>query len=71
MRLVYGLSSNLSGTLRYLSSPYLVYDFYYDLWPHKLRYLWKVEELHNKYGPIVRINAIHLHIPDPEYLDDI
>jgi cytochrome P450 len=47
------------------------YEFYYDLFPHKLRYLWKIEELHNKYGPIVRINPIHIHIRDPEYLDEI
>ncbi|KAE8143664.1 benzoate 4-monooxygenase cytochrome P450 [Aspergillus pseudotamarii] len=47
------------------------YEFYYDLFPHKLRYLWKVEELHKKYGPIVRINPIHLHINDPNYLDEI
>jgi cytochrome P450 len=47
------------------------YEFYYDLFPHKLCYLWKVEEMHKKYGPIVRINPIHLHINDPNYLDEI
>lgn len=47
------------------------YEFYYDLFPHKLRFLWKIEDLHNKYGPIVRINPLHIHIRDPEYLDDI
>lgn len=47
------------------------YEFYYDLFPHKLRYLWKIEELHKRYGPIVRINPIHLHINDPDYLDEI
>lgn len=47
------------------------YEFYYDLFPHKLRYLWKVEEMHKKYGPIVRINPIHLHINDPNYLEEI
>lgn len=47
------------------------YEFYYDLFPHKLRYLWQIEKLHEKYGPIVRINPIHLHIKDPNYLDEI
>ncbi|KOC07349.1 benzoate 4-monooxygenase cytochrome P450 [Aspergillus flavus AF70] len=47
------------------------YEFYYDLFPHKLLYLWKIEEMHKKYGPIVRINPIHLHINDPNYLDEI
>ncbi|KAJ5462572.1 benzoate 4-monooxygenase cytochrome P450 [Penicillium sp. IBT 31633x] len=47
------------------------YEFYYDLFPHKLQYLWKIDELHERYGPIVRINPIHLHINDPEYLDEI
>lgn len=26
------------------------YEAYYDLWPHQHRYLWKIEELHKKYG---------------------
>lgn len=47
------------------------YEFYYDLWPHKAQYLWKIKELHEKYGPIVRINPIHIHINDPAYLDEI
>ncbi|KAG6366820.1 hypothetical protein INS49_001001 [Diaporthe citri] len=47
------------------------YEAYYDLWPHQHRYLWKIKELHEKYGPIVRINPIHIHIHDPDYFDDI
>ncbi|KAI1811940.1 benzoate 4-monooxygenase cytochrome P450 [Poronia punctata] len=47
------------------------YEFYYDLWPHKFQYMWKIKKLHEQYGPIVRINPYHLHIYDPEYLDDI
>lgn len=47
------------------------YEFYYDLWPNNARYLWKIKELHEVYGPIVRINPIHIHINDPDYLEDI
>ncbi|KAJ4296097.1 hypothetical protein N0V88_004799 [Collariella sp. IMI 366227] len=54
-----------------LAGATFLYEFYYDLFPHKLRYLWKIEQLHRQYGPIVRINPIHLHIHDPDYLDEI
>ncbi|KAK2036141.1 benzoate 4-monooxygenase cytochrome P450 [Colletotrichum somersetense] len=47
------------------------YEFYHDLWPHRCRYMWKIKELHDEYGPIVRINPIHIHIYDPDYLDEI
>lgn len=40
------------------------YEFYYDLWPHSFVYMWKIRELHEKYGPIVRINPLHIHIMD-------
>lgn len=26
------------------------YEFYYDVWPTRYRYMWKIEELHRKYG---------------------
>jgi hypothetical protein len=26
------------------------YEFYYDVWPRKYRYMWKIDELHKKYG---------------------
>ncbi|KAM0812547.1 putative Cytochrome P450 [Seiridium cardinale] len=47
------------------------YEFYYDLWPQRYRYMWKIKDLHERYGPIVRINPNHLHINDPDYLDEI
>ncbi|KAF2722011.1 cytochrome P450 [Polychaeton citri CBS 116435] len=49
------------------------YEFYYDIWPHNFQYLWKIKDLHTKYGPIVRINPIHLHVHDPtgEFYDEI
>ncbi|KAK8079184.1 hypothetical protein PG994_002991 [Apiospora phragmitis] len=48
-----------------------LYEAYYDLYPHKLRYLWQIEKLHQQYGPILRINPAHLHIHDPDFLDGI
>lgn len=47
------------------------YELYYDLYPHRCRYLFKIRELHERYGPIVRINPIHVHINDPDYIDEI
>lgn len=26
------------------------YEFYYDIWPRRYRYTWKIKELHDKYG---------------------
>ena len=26
------------------------YEFYYDIWPHKFQYLWKIKQLHEQYG---------------------
>ncbi|KAK5121539.1 hypothetical protein LTR85_005372 [Meristemomyces frigidus] len=47
------------------------YEFYYDIWPHNFRYMWKICELHDQYGPIVRINPTHLHILDPGFYEEI
>ncbi|CAG8901783.1 unnamed protein product [Penicillium egyptiacum] len=38
---------------------------------HKHRYLWKIKQLHEIYGPVVRINPNHIHIHDPDYFDEI
>ncbi|MCJ1396152.1 hypothetical protein MMC18_009041 [Xylographa bjoerkii] len=48
----------------------LWYEFYFDVIGGG-RYLWKVKELHEKHGPIVRINPMELHINDPEYFPEI
>ncbi|KUI53796.1 Trichodiene oxygenase [Cytospora mali] len=47
------------------------YEFYYDVWPNRYHYMWKIEKLHREYGPIVRINPLHIHIHDPDFLDPI
>lgn len=48
----------------------LWYEFYYDVVKGG-QYSWKIEELHKKYGPIIRINPYELHIDDPEYYDEL
>ncbi|KAF7509483.1 hypothetical protein GJ744_008046 [Endocarpon pusillum] len=42
------------------------YEQYYDL-IEKARFPWKIEQLHKKYGPIVRIRPNEVHINDPAY----
>ncbi|KAH9826728.1 Cytochrome-P450 [Teratosphaeria destructans] len=68
-RLTFHPLANFPGP-RLAAATYL-YEFYYDLYPHQLRYLWQIERLHQQYGPIVRINPAHIHINDPDFLDDI
>ncbi|KIW03319.1 uncharacterized protein PV09_05530 [Verruconis gallopava] len=46
------------------------YEFYYDVWLRG-KYVWKIEKLHRKYGPIVRINPEELHIDDPSFYDEV
>lgn len=46
------------------------YEFYYDT-VCKGRYLWKIQELHKQYGPIVRINPREVHINDINFYDQI
>ncbi|KAF2635071.1 cytochrome P450 [Massarina eburnea CBS 473.64] len=46
------------------------YEFYYDVLC-KGRYTWKIQELHELYGPVVRINPHELHIFDPAFYDSV
>ncbi|KAK6065107.1 cytochrome p450 [Seiridium cupressi] len=46
------------------------YEFYYDWWLDG-RFVFEVERLHNKYGPIVRINPNELSIRDPSFYNEI
>lgn len=45
------------------------YEFYYDVWPFEGQYTWKIQELHNKHGPFVRINPCEVHCNDAEFFD--
>ncbi|KAF2728529.1 cytochrome P450 [Polyplosphaeria fusca] len=44
------------------------FEGYYDVFLGG-KYLWKIKELHEQYGPIVRINPSELHIADPDFWD--
>ncbi|KAL6366279.1 hypothetical protein LRP88_00027 [Fusarium phalaenopsidis] len=46
------------------------YEFYHDV-IRDGTYLWRIEEMHRKYGPVVRINADELHIHDPDFYSKI
>ncbi|KAL6718220.1 hypothetical protein ACLMJK_004308 [Lecanora helva] len=61
--------------LRHIPGPKLAifsfwYEFYYDVVLHG-RYTWKIAELHDKYGPIVRINPYEVHVNDPDFYDEL
>ncbi|KAK3321818.1 cytochrome P450 monooxygenase-like protein, partial [Apodospora peruviana] len=47
-----------------------LYEAYYD-WILVGRYGHKIREMHERYGPIVRINPDELHCNDPHFTDEI
>ncbi|KAB8221594.1 cytochrome P450 [Aspergillus novoparasiticus] len=64
-----------SHVLRNIPGPKLaavthLYEWYYDLFLGG-RYLFEIERMHKRYGPIVRINPREVHISDPQYYDEI
>ncbi|KAI1402050.1 cytochrome P450 [Hypoxylon fuscum] len=46
------------------------YNAYHDLWRGG-QYVWVVEEMHRKYGPIVRIRPDVVHINDPAFIEKL
>ncbi|EIT80498.1 cytochrome protein [Aspergillus oryzae 3.042] len=64
-----------SHPLRNIPGPKLaavthLYEWYYDLFLGG-KYLFEIKGMHERYGPIVRINAREIHINDPKYYDEI
>ncbi|RHZ67349.1 cytochrome P450 [Aspergillus thermomutatus] len=47
-----------------------LYEFYYDVIKGG-KFLFQIEKMHERYGPIVRINPRELHIKDPSFYDEI
>ncbi|KAH8651124.1 cytochrome P450 [Xylariales sp. PMI_506] len=45
-------------------------EFYWDV-VKRGSFMWKIRDMHEKYGPIVRINPYELHILDPEFYDEL
>ncbi|KIW28417.1 uncharacterized protein PV07_08084 [Cladophialophora immunda] len=46
------------------------YEFYYDV-VLRGQYTFKIQKLHERYGPIVRINPAEVHFADPDFYDVI
>lgn len=53
-----------------LAAASFLYEFYYDF-ICRGRYEFTIEELHEKYGSIIRISPDELHIKDPEFFSEI
>ncbi|CAD6449307.1 5333bc3a-fea7-453e-b3a7-b6ab6420774a [Sclerotinia trifoliorum] len=46
------------------------YEIYYDVWLGGTYYR-KIDEMHKKYGPVVRINPYEVHLNDPDFIDSV
>ncbi|PYI35364.1 cytochrome P450 [Aspergillus indologenus CBS 114.80] len=47
-----------------------LYEFYFDVIRNGM-FVWEIERMHQRYGPIVRINPREVHIKDPYFYDEI
>ncbi|KAI1811309.1 cytochrome P450 [Poronia punctata] len=47
-----------------------LYELYHDAIRGGM-YIWEVEKMHKKYGPVVRINPREVHIKDPHFYDEV
>ncbi|KAJ5682420.1 cytochrome P450 [Penicillium macrosclerotiorum] len=47
-----------------------LYEYYFDLFKHGM-YIWEIEKMHAKYGPVIRFNPHELHIKDSFFYDEI
>ena len=45
------------------------HETYYDVFKGH-QYIWKIREMHQQYGPIIRTNPDDVHIMDPEFFDE-
>jgi hypothetical protein len=65
-RLYFSSISNIPGPK--LAAATWWYEFYYDIITYG-KYIFKIDELHKKYGPIVRISPYEVHVSDPDFFD--
>ncbi|EXU96501.1 cytochrome P450 [Metarhizium robertsii] len=47
-----------------------LYEFFYNV-VRPGKFLFKIEEMHQQYGPLVRINPREVHVRDPSFYDEI
>lgn len=47
-----------------------LYEFYHDV-VRSGQYQFVIMDLHKRYGPIVRISPVELHISDPDFYDEL
>jgi hypothetical protein len=47
------------------------YQTYYELFPYQGQFVFKCEELHKKYGPIIRIGPDEVHINDHRFYTEL
>ncbi|KAI0400710.1 cytochrome P450 [Xylaria palmicola] len=46
------------------------FEFYYDYWQNG-QYIFKIEQMHEKYGPIIRVTPDELSINDPDFYNEV
>jgi cytochrome P450 len=46
------------------------HETFYDVFKGH-QYIWKIQEMHKQYGPVIRTNPDDVHIHDPEFFDQL
>lgn len=46
------------------------HETFYDVFRGH-QYIWKIREMHEEYGPVIRTNPDDVHIHDPDFFDDL
>lgn len=46
------------------------HETYYDVFKGH-QYIWKIKEMHERHGPVIRTNPDDVHIHDPDFFDDL